>query len=149
MFFIIEFTDVSIILNFTYNIGNIIFILYNTIMSLVLLNYYISTRPFYDYTISYLIGFFHALYAWTSLFTLLFYFIPVYQVSIVYITILLILLWMYYNMHQKMNDAITLDKPFHQLNDKFKSLVLFFYIKENALCLTVQVNSVKKNFTYQ
>jgi len=118
----------SIILNFTYNIGNIIFILYNTIMSLVLLNYYISTRPFYDYTISYLIGFFHALYAWTSLFTLLFYFIPVYQVSIVYITILLILLWMYYNMHQKMNDAITLDKPFHQLNDKFSILLYIRYI---------------------
>ena len=123
----------SIILNFTYNIGNIIFILYNTIMSLVLLNYYISTRPFYDYTISYLIGFFHALYAWTSLFTLLFYFIPVYQVSIVYITILLILLWMYYNMHQKMNDAITLDKPFHQLNDKFSILL---YITQKRMSFT-------------
>ena len=118
----------SIILNFTYNIGNIIFILYNTIMSLVLLNYYLSTRPFYDSTISYLIGFFHALYAWTSLFTLFFYFIPVYQVSIVYITILLILLWMYYNMHQKMNDEITLNKPFHQLSDKFSVLLYIRYI---------------------
>ena len=118
----------SIILNFTYSIGNIIFILYNTIMSIVLLNYYISTRPFYDYIISYLIGFFHALYAWTSLFTLFFYFIRVYQVSIVYITILLILLWMYYNMHQKMNDEITLHKPFHQLSNKFSVLIYIRYI---------------------
>ena len=118
----------SIILNFTYSIGNIIFILYNTVMSLVLLNYYISSRPFYDTTISYLIGFFHMLYAWTSLFTLFFYFIRVYQVSIVYISILLILLWMYYNMHQKMNDEITLDKPFHQLSDKFSILLYIRYI---------------------
>ena len=118
----------SIILNFTYTIGNIIFILYNTVMSIVLLNYYLSSRPFYDTTISYLIGFFHMLYAWTSLFTLFFYFIRVFQVSIVYISILLILLWMYYNMHQKMNDQITLDKPFHQLNDKFSILLYIRYI---------------------
>ena len=118
----------SIILNFTYSIGNIIFILYNTIMSLVLLNYFLNTRPFYDSTISYLIGFFHMLYAWTALFTLFFYFIRVYQVSIVYITILLILLWMYYNMHQKMNDEITLNKPFHQLSDKFSVLLYIRYI---------------------
>ena len=118
----------SIILNFTYSIGNIIFILYNTVMSLVLLNYYLNSRPFYDSTISYLIGFFHMLYAWTSLFTLFFYFIRVYQVSIVYISILLILLWMYYNMHQKMNDRITLDKPFHQLSDKFSILLYIRYI---------------------
>ena len=118
----------SIILNFTYSIGNIIFILYNTIMSLVLLNYYLTTRPFYDTTISYLIGFFHMLYAWTALFTLFFYFIRVYQVSIVYISILLILLWMYYNMHQVMNDEITLDKPFHQLGDKFSVLLYISYL---------------------
>ena len=118
----------SIILNFTYSIGNIIFILYNTIMSIVLLNYYLSSRPFYDYAISYLIGFFHMLYAWTSLFTLFFYFIRVYQVSIVYISILLILLWMYYNMHQTMSDEITLNKPFHQLSDKFTVLYYIRYI---------------------
>ena len=118
----------SIILNFTHSIGNIIFILYNTIMSLVLLNYYLTTRPFYDTTISYLIGFFHMLYAWTALFTLFFYFIRVYQVSIVYISILLILLWMYYNMHQVMNDEITLNKPFHQLSDKFSVLLYISYI---------------------
>ena len=43
----------SIILNFSYSIGSIVFLLYNTIMSLVLLNYYISSWPFYDSTISY------------------------------------------------------------------------------------------------
>ena len=118
----------SIILNFSYSIGSIVFLLYNTIMSLVLLNYYISSRPFYDSTISYLIGFFHMLYAWTSIFSLLFYFIRVYQVSIVYISILLILMWMHYNLHQKMNDTITLEKPFHQLNDKFSILLYIRYI---------------------
>jgi len=118
----------SIILCFTYSIGSIVFILYNMIMSFVLLNYYISSRPFYDSTISYLIGFFHMLYAWTSIFTLLFYFIRVYQASIVYISILLILIWMHYNLHQKMNDVITLEKPFHQLNDKFSILLYIRYI---------------------
>ena len=118
----------SIILNFSYSIGSIVFLLYNTIMSFVLLNYYLSSRPFYDSTISYLIGFFHMLYAWTSIFCLLFYFIKVYQVSIVYISIVLILMWMYFNMHQKMNDTITLDKPFHQLNDKFSILLYIRYI---------------------
>ena len=118
----------SIILCFTYSIGSIVFILYNTIMSFVLLNYYLSSRPFYDSTISYLIGFFHMLYAWTSIFTLLFYFIRVYQASIVYISILLILIWMHFNLHQKMNDVITLEKPFHQLNDKFSILLYIRYI---------------------
>ena len=118
----------TIILNFTYSIGSIVFILYNTIMSLVLLNYFLNTRPFYDTTISYLIGFFHMLYAWTALFCLLFYFIGGHQVSIVYISILLILMWMYYNMHQKMNDAITLEKPFYKLNDKFSILIYIRYI---------------------
>ena len=118
----------SIILNFSYSIGSIVFLLYNTVMSFVLLNYFISSRPFYDSTISYLIGFFHMLYVWTSIFSLLFYFIKVYQVSIVYISILLILLWMHYNLHQKMNDTITLEKPFHQLNNKFTILLYIRYI---------------------
>ena len=118
----------SIILNFSYSMGSIVFLLYNTIMSFVLLNYFLSSRPFYDSTISYLIGFFHMLYAWTSIFSLLFYFIRVYQVSIVYISISLILMWMYYNMHQKINDTITLEKPFHQLNDKFSILLYIRYI---------------------
>ena len=124
----INATIFSIILNFTYSIGSIVFLLYNIIMSLVLLNYYITSRPFYDSTISYLIGFFHMLYAWTSIFSLLFYFITVHQVSIVYISILLILMWMYFNLHQKLNDTITLEKPFHQLNDKFSILLYIRYI---------------------
>jgi len=118
----------SIILNFTYSIGSIVFLLYNTIMSFVLLNYYLTSRPFYDSTVSYLIGFFHMLYAWTSIFSLVFYFVRVFQVSIVYISILLILMWMYFNLHQKMNDTITLEKPFHQLSDKFKILLYIRYI---------------------
>ena len=128
LYFNINAVIFSIILNFSYSIGSIVFLLYNTIMSFVLLNYYISSRPFYDSTISYLIGFFHMLYAWTSIFSLIFYFIKVYQVSIIYISILFILMWMYFNMHQKMNDTITLEKPFHQLNDKFTILLYIRYI---------------------
>ena len=128
LYLIINAAIFSIILNFTYSIGSIVFLLYNTIMSFVLLNYYLSSRPFYDSTISYLIGFFHMLYAWTSIFSLLFYFIRVYQVSIIYITIFFILMWMHFNLHQKMNDTITLEKPFHQLNDKFSILLYIRYI---------------------
>jgi hypothetical protein len=35
---------------------------------------------------------------------------------------------MHYNLHQKMNDLITLEKPFHQLNDKFSILLYIRYI---------------------
>jgi hypothetical protein len=84
----------SIILSFTYNLGGIIFILYNIILSFVLLKLYLEEHPFYDNTTNFLIGYFHSLYVWASLFCLIFYFIPVSQVSIIFLFMAIIIFWM-------------------------------------------------------
>ena len=128
----------SIILSFSYNLGGIIFILYNLILSIVLLKLYLDEHPFYDPTTSFLIGFFHSLYVWASIFCLLFYFIPVTQVSIIFIFIAITLFWMQYNMNDTMTKKITLDTPFHKLKSKFDILLYIRY-------LITKLNTIETN----
>ena len=118
----------SIILSFTYNLGGIIFILYNIILSFVLLKLYLEEHPFYDNTTNFLIGYFHSLYVWASLFCLIFYFIPVSQVSIIFLFMAIIIFWMQYNMNDTMTKRITLDTPFHKLKTKFDILIYIKYL---------------------
>ena len=128
----------SIILTFTYNLGGLIFILYNIILSFVFLKIFLDEHPYYDPLINFLIGYFHLLYVWASLFCLIFYFIPVTQVSIVFLFIALTLFWMQYNMTDTMYQKLTLDTPFHKLKTKYDILL---YIKY----LITKLNTIETN----
>ena len=128
----------SIVLTYTYNLGPLIFILYNLVLSFVLLRFYLKLQPYYDQFINFLIGFFHVLYAWTSVFGVLFYFIKIKQVSIVFLSVGLCLFWMYYNLHFQMDEGRTLKTPFHKLRNK-QSILL--YIKN----LVSKMNTLETN----
>ena len=128
----------SIILTYTYNLGPLIFILYNLVLSLVLLRFYLELHPYYDQFTNMLIGFFHSLYAWVSIFSVLFYFIDVAEVSIVFLSVGIILFYMYYNLHYTMDEGITLKTPFHKLRNKQDILL---YIKN----LIAKMNTIETN----
>ena len=128
----------SILLTYTYNLGPLIFILYNLVLSLVLLRFYLELHPYYDPITNMLIGFFHSLYAWVSIFSVLFYFIDVAEVSIVFLSVGIILFYMYYNLHYTMDEDITLKTPFHKLRNKQDILL---YIKN----LIAKMNTIETN----
>ena len=128
----------SILLTYTYNLGPLIFILYNLVLSLVLLRFYLELHPYYDPITNMLIGFFHSLYAWVSIFSVLFYFIDVAEVSIVFLSVGIILFYMYYNLHYTMDEGITLKTPFHKLRNKQDILL---YIKN----LIAKMNTIETN----
>lgn len=128
----------SILLTYTYNLGPLIFILYNLVLSLVLLRFYLELHPYYDPITNMLIGFFHSLYAWVSIFSVLFYFIDVAEVSIVFLSVGIILFYMYFNLHYTMDEGITLKTPFHKLRNKQDILL---YIKN----LIAKMNTIETN----
>ena len=128
----------SIILNFSWNLGGIIFILYNVILSYVLLRFYLETSPYYDSITNFLVGFYIMSYTWASYFSLIFKFIYVKQVSICFLFIWIILFWMHYNLHRTMDENISLNTPFHKLKNKFEILL---YIKY----LITKFNSIETN----
>ena len=128
----------SIILTFTYNLGGLIFILYNIILSFVFLRIYLEEHPYYDPLINFLVGYFHLLYVWASLFCLIFYFIKVSQVSIVFIFIAITLFWMQYNLSDTMYQKLTLDTPFHKLKTKYDILLYIRY-------LITKLNTIETN----
>ena len=128
----------SILLTYTYNLGPLIFILYNLVLSLVLLRFYLELHPYYDPITNMLIGFFHSLYAWVSIFSVLFYFIDVSEVSIVFLSVGIILFYMYFNLHYTMDEDITLKTPFHKLRNKQDILL---YIKN----LIAKMNTIETN----
>ena len=128
----------SILLTYTYNLGPLIFILYNLVLSLVLLRFYLELHPYYDPITNMLIGFFHSLYAWVSIFSVLFYFIDVAEVSIVFLSVGIILFYMYFNLHYTMDEDITLKTPFHKLRNKQDILL---YIKN----LIAKMNTIETN----
>ena len=128
----------SIILTYTYNLGPLIFMIYNLILSLVLLRFYLELHPYYDKFTNMLIGFFHTLYTWTSVFSLIFYFIGGKQVSIVFLCIGIVLFYMYHNLHYQIDEGITLKTPFHKLRNKQNILL---YIKN----LISKMNTLETN----
>ena len=73
------------------------FLIYNLVMSLILLIYFIHHYLYYDKYINHITGIFHLLYFWTSIFCIIFAYIDFKEKGIVYIITIIIVAFFYAN----------------------------------------------------
>ena len=103
------------------------FLIYNLIMSFILLIYFIHHYLYYDKYMNHITGIFHLLYFWTSIFCLIFAYIDFKEKGIVYIITIIIVSFFYINIQHRIESLILLETPIHKLNNKY---YLLHYIRK-------------------
>lgn len=104
-----------------------IFLIYNFVVSLLLMSFYFNSCVYYSKNMNILGGMFHVLYFWTSLFFLVFSFIDFNEKSIVYLISSAIVLYFYFSLKYKLDEKILLTTPFYKITNKY---YLLYYIKK-------------------
>ena len=116
-----------------------IFLVYNFIMGLTLFYYYTIRYLYYDKITNTFAGLFHAVYAWSGVFFLIFYFISdsFKEKGIIYILTCIVVCLCYINYAGKIEDSIYLDKPFNQIKN---NNYLLIYLKN----LIDKINAIEE-----
>ena len=102
-----------------------LFLLYNLVISISLFFYYIKHFLYYDKYINIFSGVFHLLYAWTSLFSLIFAYLDFKEKGIIYIITSIIICFFYNNINNRIESNIFLKTPFYRINNNFYLLYYF------------------------
>ena len=116
-----------------------IFLVYNLLAGIAMFYYYIERYLYYDKITNTFAGLFHAVYAWSGLFFLIFYFISdsFKEKGIIYILTCIVVCFCYINYAGKIEDTIYLDKPFNQIKNKNYLLI---YLKN----LITKINTIEE-----
>ena len=88
-----------------------IFLIYNLLMSIFQLKFFLEHYLFYDTTTNTYAGLFHILYLWTSIFFLIFAYIHFKEIGIIYLVSSIIILYFYFNLKYKIEENVFLDTP--------------------------------------
>ena len=103
-----------------------LFLIYNLIVSISMVVYYIKKYIYYDKYINTTAGIFHFIYAWTSIFSIIFAYINFNEKGIIYIISSLIVSSFYFNIKNRIENEIFYNTPII----KFKNInYLLYYIK--------------------
>jgi hypothetical protein len=116
----------AILLSQSKYLGKEIFLIYNFVISLIFLKFYFGRYMFYDEVTNSLVGMFHLLYVWTSLFFLIFAFVTINEKGIIYLIGCIIIVYLFYNLKYRLEENILLKTPFHKITNKYH---LMFYLK--------------------
>ena len=115
-----------------------IFLVYHLFISIIFFIYYINHYLYYDKITNLFAGLFHAVYAWTSIFFLLFAYFDFKEKAIIYILTCIIVCYFYSSYKSKIEGEIFLDTPFHKIKNKF---YLLTYLKN----LIDKINTIEEN----
>ena len=115
----------SLLLNQSKFLSKEFFLIYNTIISILLFIFYYNHLLFYDKYTNLLVGIYHSLYAWTSIFSLIFNFLDFGEKGIIYIISSILVIYLYLNLQKKLNDIIFFDIPFYEIKNPFYLLYYF------------------------
>ena len=96
-----------------------IFLIYNVILSILLFCYYIKHYLYYDKYINTFAGIFHTLYAWTSIFSLIFGYLNLKEKGIIYIITSFLVFFLYFNIKNILESKIFMEKPYYKIENKF------------------------------
>ena len=121
-----------------------VFLIYNFFISILLLYYYLKHYLYYDKYINALTGIFHTLYAWTSIFCLIFAYINFTEKGIVYILTSIIVCFFYSSIKNRIENKIFLETPFYKINNQYYLLYYFHNLIEKIN--NVEENSKDKSF---
>ena len=115
----------SFFLNQSKYLSKEIFLVYNTITSILLFIFYYTHLLYYDNITNTLVGICHMLYAWTSIFSLIMNFMDFQEKGIMYIISSILVVYLYINLQNKLENTIFFDTPFYEIKNPFYLLYYF------------------------
>ena len=116
----------SILMIQSYALTREIFLLFNLIFSIVMLIYYFKYYYiYYKIDINNLAGIFHTLYAWTSIFCLIFAYIDVQEKGIIYFVSCIIIGFAFINFKNKIENDLFYNHSLAELSDVYQTLYFF------------------------
>jgi PAS domain S-box-containing protein len=136
----------SLFLVQAYSLTKEIFLIYNLIFSIVMFFYYITFYFYYDSDISFLAGIFHSLYAWTSIFGIIFVYVNVKEKGIIYIITCLIVCFCYRSLKNKIDKEIFYNNNPKKLRNTYHLLFFLKYVTNKII--KVDQNTENKAFIY-
>ena len=119
----------SVILSFFLNQSKYmtkeLFLIYSAIISVLLFLFYYTHFLYYDTIVNKLVGTYHIIYAWTSIFCLIFNFINFGEKGIIYIITCILVIYLYINLHKYIEDNLFVNIPFYEIKNPFYLLYYF------------------------
>ena len=119
-----------------------IFLVYHLFISIIFFIYYINILLYYDRITNLFAGLFHAVYAWTSIFFMIFAYLDFKEKAIIYILTCIVVCFFYCNYKNKLEAEIFLDTPFYKIKNKF---YLLTYLKN----LIDKINIIEESPQYK
>jgi hypothetical protein len=138
VYYVLNVIVFSFILSLTNSLGPLIFLIYNVIVSMLFAKFFHEKYPFYDDITNLMIGCFHLIYLWTSIFGIFYYFINNNQIAICYLIGCVVVILMTFCLKVNIEERIVLDTPYHKISNQFHFL---FYIKN----LLDKINTMDKS----
>ena len=132
--------QISITLRFIEKIKKEIFLILNIIISIYLFIFYYKNIIFYNEISNTILGIFHMLYIWTTLFCFVFNYINIYERGLLYILSSIILCFIFINLKNKYIKNLLCDIPFYKIKDK---AYILFYIKKIISLVSGKNKSLK------
>ena len=121
-----------------------VFLIYNLVVSIIFFYYYINHYLYYDTYINVFSGIFHILYAWTSIYSIIFTYLDIKEKGIVYLLTSIIVCFFYFNIKNRIESYIFLDTPFYRINNKY--YILYYFRSLIDIINNVEENNEDKSF---
>ena len=114
-----------------------VFLLYNSIISILFFYFYLKHYLFYDKITNTITGIFHIIYLWTSIFCLIFAYLSFNDKGVIYLVSCCVILYLYFNLKIRIEEKIFLDTPFYKIKNKSHFL---YYLKD----ITDKINHIRE-----
>ena len=122
----------SILLNQVKFITKEFFLIYNVIISILLFIFYYTHMVYYDEIINTIVGMYHIIYAWTSIFCFIFNFVDLGEKGIMYVISIILVIFLYINLMKKFDNSLFIETPFNELTNECYLLRYFFNLIDKS-----------------
>ena len=126
----------SLILSFLLNqvkfLTKELFMVYNVIISILLFIFYYTHMIYYDEIINIVVGMYHILYAWTSIFCFIFNFTDIGEKGIMYVISVILVIILYLNLNKKFENMLYIETPFYEITNEYYLLKYFYNLIDKS-----------------
>ena len=122
----------SLFLNQVKFVSKEFFLVYNVVISILLFIFYYKHMIYYDEIINIIVGMYHMLYAWTSIFCLIFNFTDIGEKGIMYVISVILVIILYINLNKKFENMLYIETPFYEITNEYYLLKYFYNLIDKS-----------------
>ena len=122
----------SLLLNQVKFLTKEFYMVYNVIISILLFAFYYTHMIYYDEIINIFVGMYHILYAWTSIFCLIFNFTDIGEKGIMYVISVILVIILYLNLNKKFENILYIETPFYDITNEYYLLKYFYNLIDKS-----------------